>query len=299
MDHDLVMDWLKREDLDLKTISYAQNHEDILLARALPGGAGLYVDVGANHPVFHSVTKLFYDRGWTGLNIEPSPPVFELLRAARPHDVNLNVGVGNEAGTLTFFETPGRHGWASFRPELAAHYREQGVAVVERPVPVRTLAEICEEHVGDRTIDFLKIDAEGFEGHVLMGMDFRRWRPRIITIEDFVPELWEGIILGAGYLSAAYDGLNRYYVRAEEPALLEPLRAPVNVLDNFVSYEVLRVIHGLERETTINTASLHALRVLADRPPPRSSLIDALRNDGPRVALKLRRMIQSVGRRAG
>lgn len=334
MDHDLVMEWLKREDLDKKTISFAQNNEDILLARALSGHEGLYVDVGANHPVFHSVTKLFYDRGWTGINIEPSPPVFEQLQAARPHDVNLNVGVGDVAGMLTFYDTPDRHGWASFRHELADHYRGLGVAVIERPVPVRTLADVCAEHVGDRTIDFLKIDAEGFEQQVLTGMDFRRWRPRIVVVENFVPVVWEGIILGADYIPAAFDGLNRYFVRAEEPALLEPLRAPVNVLDNFVSHEVLRLIHAVERDTQVlgdSMATLHdltdrlgrdasvgvgtleairamtdqrvgtleAIRALADqfaeRPTPRFSLIDALRHDGPRVAGKIRRMFRGVG----
>lgn len=322
MDHDLVMEWLKREDLDTKTISYAQNQEDILLARAFPTREGLYVDVGANHPVFHSVTKLFYDRGWTGINIEPSPPVFAQLQAARPHDVNLNIGVGDTAGMLTFYDTPDRHGWASFRLELADHYRGLGVAVVERPVPVRTLADVCDEHVGDRTIDFLKVDAEGFEQQVLTGMDFRRWRPRVVIVENFVPVVWEGIILGADYVPAAFDGLNRYFVRAEEPALLEPLRAPVNILDNFISHEVLRLILGMERNTklwgeslatlhnltdrlgrdaTVNAGSLAAIQALTDqlaeRPAPRFSFIDAFRTDGPRVAGKIRRLIQGVGRR--
>jgi hypothetical protein len=32
---------------------------------------GFYVDVGANEPVCHSITKAFYERGWRGIDIEP------------------------------------------------------------------------------------------------------------------------------------------------------------------------------------------------------------------------------------
>ena len=45
--------------------------EDVRLARVLRGRTdGLYIDVGAAHPVHDSVTKHFYDAGWTGIDIE-------------------------------------------------------------------------------------------------------------------------------------------------------------------------------------------------------------------------------------
>ena len=54
-------------------VSYAQNHEDVLLRRVFPDEPnGFYIDVGANDPVRDSVTKHFYDRGWHGINIEPA-----------------------------------------------------------------------------------------------------------------------------------------------------------------------------------------------------------------------------------
>lgn len=53
-------------------ISYAQNFEDVMLWRALGHiEKGFYVDVGAGDPKLESVTKLFYDMGWNGINIEP------------------------------------------------------------------------------------------------------------------------------------------------------------------------------------------------------------------------------------
>ena len=78
-------------------ISYAQNREDVLLARVFHDvKAGFYVDVGANDPEHCSVTKHFYDLGWRGINFEPGR-VFEKLAAARPRDINLNVAASDRA----------------------------------------------------------------------------------------------------------------------------------------------------------------------------------------------------------
>jgi hypothetical protein len=59
-------------------VSYAQNREDILLRAFFdPKEVGFYVDVGAYDPDDDSVTRLFYDRGWRGINIEPQPNRFK------------------------------------------------------------------------------------------------------------------------------------------------------------------------------------------------------------------------------
>jgi FkbM family methyltransferase len=279
---DLRMHWMTMDDIKCKTISYAQNSEDILLSRVLPGPVGFYLDVGANHPVFHSVTKLFHDRGWQGINIEPSPVVFEQLAEARSRDINLNVGLADHDGLLTFFESPTHHGWSTFRPELAEHYRGQGVTMTERTVPVTTLAKVCEEHV-DRTIDFLKIDAEGFEREILLGADFRRWRPRVLLIENAWPEAWEPLLDGIDYRPAAFDGLNRFYVRSEDSQLLPAFAATANALDNFIPYEYVRL-----------------LQEIADRGESRKfTVIDALRNDARRVAHRLRTAVRGSVSRTG
>ena len=56
----------------MSIVSYSQNFEDVMLWRALKDVEnGFYIDVGANHPAIDSVTKLFYENGWSGINIEP------------------------------------------------------------------------------------------------------------------------------------------------------------------------------------------------------------------------------------
>ena len=50
--------------------SYSQEGEDLIVNRLFEKRPfGFYVDVGAQDPVFDSVTQAFSERGWSGINI--------------------------------------------------------------------------------------------------------------------------------------------------------------------------------------------------------------------------------------
>lgn len=216
-------------------IAYAQNSEDLVLARVLGGRqTGFYVDVGASDPVVRSVTKHFYDQGWRGVNIEPVARFHRALQHERPRDVNLCVALGKERGTLTFFEFEAE-GISTLSSEFAGHFIRQGYAVAHRTVEVMSLREVCEAHCSG-PIDFMKIDVEGWERPVIESGDWARFRPRVVLVEATKPnssepnwQEWEPFLLGQGYLFAYFDGLNRFYVPTEERALLArfPWQLPV------------------------------------------------------------------------
>lgn len=294
MQDGIVTRWLTREDVRLKTVSYAQNGEDILLGRAFGRDhAGFYVDVGANDPIFHSVTKLLYERGWHGVNIEPTPALHGRLVADRPRDVNLNVGIAEAEGTLTFHEVaPPLHGWSTFEPEVARAYRLEGVESVERPIAVTTLDRVFETYVGDRTVDVLKVDAEGFERQVISSLDLGRWRPRVILVEATWSVLWEHLILERGYSKAAFDGINVYYVRLEDPGLMPAFEAPVNNTDNSISHEVVRLIGLLERGSLARPPGMEPFG------PAILSIAHRLRDEArrkPRLASVVKRLLRWAG----
>src|SRR5215468_2785774 len=86
-------------------ISYAQNGEDARLARALRDRqTGRYIDIGAHDPTHLSITRHFYDAGWSGINVDASPRCYEALVAARPRDVNLHAAASNRKGMISFYE---------------------------------------------------------------------------------------------------------------------------------------------------------------------------------------------------
>ena len=91
-------------------ISYAQNFEDVMLRRALRHVEnGFYIDVGAWSPDTDSVTRAFYERGWSGINVEPNPEFHAQLQERRARDRNLCLAVGDREGSLTmnFLGNPG------------------------------------------------------------------------------------------------------------------------------------------------------------------------------------------------
>jgi FkbM family methyltransferase len=228
--------------------------------------AGFYVDVGAGDPVLDSVTKLFYDRGWHGINIEPHAGSYARLEAERPRDVNLCAGLAVKPGRRPFFESASHPGSSTFSRRVATSFPFEDRELRTVEVEVTTLGAVCSRHAPG-VIDFLKIDAEGLEREVILGGDWRRFRPRVLVVEATVPNTpepdfagWEPLVLGHGYLFALFDGLNRFYVREEDRGLLQALAAPANVLDGFVPYGHHRAVEELRREIDACTRALEEAR---------------------------------------
>ncbi|CAB4606736.1 unannotated protein [freshwater metagenome] len=240
-------------------VSWAQNGEDVVLARALRPDLhpGFYIDVGAGHPETDSVTRAFSLRGWTGINIEPLPEEFALITAARPDDINLNIAIGTVAGTARLFAGPPEsRGLSTMNHEFADHYLNKGQAFEPIDVEVRTLADVVAEHAR-QTVDFLKVDVEGLELDVLASADWATFRPRIVVVEATLPEStvpsheeWEHLLIDAGYVFTLFDGLNRFYARSDEPELATRLSAPANVTDGFVTIASVQAAERAKRAET-------------------------------------------------
>lgn len=234
----------RRQLGQLPMISFAQNGEDVLIDRAFPEPSGYYIDVGACHPVRDSVTHYFYSRGWRGINIEPVTELWRSFQDIRPADINLNIALGARTERRTFYAVPTGQ-VSTLSAERLEYIRSLGDPPEERTIEVDTLAAVCARHAVP-TIDVLKIDAEGWEAAVLAGGDWLRFRPRLVIAEATRPNStasvwhdWEPALLANGYLFACFDGINRYFLRQEDSALLAQLGTPVNYLDVYVRYELV------------------------------------------------------------
>lgn len=226
-------------------VSYAQHGEDVVLLRALQDVEnGFYIDVGAYDPTDESVTRLFYDRGWRGVNIDPSPEAIARFEADRPDEVNLAVAAGDRDGEAEFFvsDVPG---WSTTDARVGEGLDGQGRVARRMTVPMRRLSSILDS-LPPRTVDFLKIDAEGSESDVIAGLDLARHRPRVIVLEGVAPIVGDGniapalaLLVGAGYVCAGFDGLNHYLTA--EAGLIDRLIAPANPTDGYVRHNVVQM----------------------------------------------------------
>jgi FkbM family methyltransferase len=229
----------RREVMDL-FVSYAQNYEDVYLWRALKHiERGCYIDVGAYDPTNDSVTRAFYERGWRGINLEPTKACFNRFCEARPEDMNLNMAAGSAEGSITLYEVTGT-GMSTAVYENALRAQQRGLLFETIDVRATTLNRIWEEF-SPAEVHFLKIDVEGGEESVLRGLDLSNHRPWIIVIESVIPNSseenfasWESILLNSNYSFVLFDGLNRYYLAKEHVDLSSKLSLPPNFFDYFV-----------------------------------------------------------------
>lgn len=172
--------------------SFAQEGEDMIISRILgKQQSGFYVDVGAHHPYRFSNTFHFYLRGWRGINIDPNPLLMKEFSNVRSRDINIACGVSDYAGSMTYhqFDEPALN---TFDEKLVEARTQSGEALLlgTSIVAVRRLDEVLAEHLPAGTdIDFLSIDAEGFDYRVLTSNDWARFRPRHVLVEALRQDL--------------------------------------------------------------------------------------------------------------
>lgn len=216
-------------------LSHAQNAEDIILSRALSDiDRGFYIDIGAWHPDELSVTKAFYSRGWSGINVEPQRKHYETLQRRRSRDTNLQLAISDRSGPISLW-VPRYSALATCNPSMLHPQIPDYADPIEHHVDTMRLDRLCQRHVRGRDIHFLKIDVEGSEARVLASADFRRFRPFIVVVEAVSPHdgkptwhSWEPGLLEHDYQFGLFDGLNRFYVRQESSWLLQRLQLPTD-----------------------------------------------------------------------
>lgn len=204
---------------------------------------GFYVDIGAHHPTYASVTRWFYDQGWSGINIEPGDGIVA-LRAERSRDVNLDVAVADFEGEATFWVHTGNTGTSTLSSHVSGIVSEKAGEMRPRIVRVTTLPAILDSYAVDKHIHFLKIDAEGAEDAIVRSADWKRHRPEVLLIESTEPytnirkkEPWQDRLHENGYRMTYFDGVNDFWVREESSTLMGAFAVPVNVLDFFRSFD--------------------------------------------------------------
>jgi FkbM family methyltransferase len=170
---------------------------------------GFFVEVGANDPKKDSQSYHLEEAGWRGILVEPLPELaseLRLLRKARVFEVACSSP--DRAGQTMTLHVAGP--FSSFDPNLAVTGMRADRTI---DVKVDTLDHVLSEGEAKRPIDLMSVDVEGHELEVLSGFDFKRWKPRLILLEDHVSSLDKHRFMKrAGYRLMRRTGLNGWYV---------------------------------------------------------------------------------------
>jgi len=218
--------------------SYAQNFEDVLLWRALKDVEhGRYLDVGAQDPVVDSVSLAFYERGWRGVHVEPTPGYAAKLREARPDEMVVEAAVTDAPGPIDFYEIV-ETGLSTGKRAIAMRHGRGGFQQHKISVPTVRLDRLFDLAGGP--LHWLKIDVEGMEADVLRSWGDHDARPWILVIESTAPMLqnatqrqWLDQVLPRGYDEVLFDGLSRYFLHQSQAKRESAFRVPANVFDRF------------------------------------------------------------------
>lgn len=139
--------------------------EMVKLFRALASDSEVILDVGAN---IGCTAILFAQLSKNVYAFEPSPTTFALLeknvlRSGLRNVFLQNIGLGEEQGefTLTFSPSNRSGGFVSNQIQASLGHTVEKIAIRQMDEAVSSL--------NLSRVDFIKIDVEGFEGHVLRG----------------------------------------------------------------------------------------------------------------------------------
>ena len=171
---------------------------------------GVFVEVGANDPVAGSQTWLLEQNGWRGVLVEPQSRHCEKLRQQRKNSQVFQVACSSpEMEGEMDLHLAAQDGTSTLRKQPDTH----GIRFVgtER-VKVTTLTKVLQSADVAR-IDFLSLDVEGHEIEVMRGLDFEKFPPALILIEDGVRDLRKhNFLKSRGYKLVKRTSINNWYV---------------------------------------------------------------------------------------
>lgn len=132
------------------------------------------------------IQLFFYNKGWKGINIEPTPSLFKAFTKYRKKDINLNIGIG-EGGLLTFYEF-NEPAINSFDKEISMerHNDPKTNYKIIKEIPIQTVSLSCilDQYLPEnQKIDFFTIDVEGLDLEVLKSNNWEKYVPNYILVE--------------------------------------------------------------------------------------------------------------------
>jgi FkbM family methyltransferase len=127
-------------------------------------------------------TYLLYLKNWRGINIDISQFSIDLFNFLRPDDFNLHCAVSEKNQIIkTYFQKE--------LSQLSTTDEEQAKKVFQGKIKTKEIQSYSLDHIIENSkfcnkeIDLLDIDVEGADFKVLLGLNFERYKPKLICVE--------------------------------------------------------------------------------------------------------------------
>ena len=188
---------------------YSQNKEQGVINSLFPD-TGRFLDVGAFDGKTFSNTLRLYERGWSGVLVEPSAPAFDglsRLYQGSPRAVLINGLIGLESGTVDFYDSGG-DAVSSTSPDHVEKWKKGYGSKFEK---VRrrsiTWSELFSKQGND--FQFVNLDTEGTNLQLLKAFPFHECLPLCMCIEhDSQIDQMMAILSPYGYRNLYTSGEN-------------------------------------------------------------------------------------------
>lgn len=199
------------------------------------------VQIGANDGIHDDVFfPLINKLPWECLMVEPNTCVITVLKKNHSNSAaNItfeNCGIGDESGSKTLYWCRELPSVASFSKwHVEKHADGKGFAILEQTVPVLTFNDLLVKYPEFRMANLLLLDTEGYDGIILLSIDFSKFKPDMI--------IFENIHIGSKQLEEVYRLLNslEYSLYKDK----EDTVAIKNISANKTIREIARVAHKL------------------------------------------------------
>lgn len=194
-------------------ISYAQNKEDLMVAKYFGDFKGTILSIGENNGTVLSNVLYFLLRGWVGDLVEPAPGPFKKLvklHADRYLKIrNHQLAISNQTGRAILYRCGELLGMgesdivASLDRECTERW---GAGCNPFPVNTVTFQDFMYAHAKYKKYDLISIDAELMDLEILQQMDLTELRCKCLVIEHAN----DAKIMGAMMDHACTHGLFEY-----------------------------------------------------------------------------------------
>ncbi|MFK0735078.1 MAG: FkbM family methyltransferase [Gloeotrichia echinulata GP01] len=173
---------LSCQDIQYRNFHSQYGEDRFIFKRIKLPQKGVFIDVGAGHPIYLSNTYFFEKNGWDGICIDANINQVELLKRERK---NVEwAAVTEEEGEIEFYQ--------SFSPEFSTSVKQtEYPGIINKffnkkaiKVPCFRLETILKKHDID-VIDILNIDVEGTELEVWKTFDYQKYKPKVVVIEYY------------------------------------------------------------------------------------------------------------------